>query len=358
MAMLATIGLRPARGGEPAEVAPIAQRIRDLAEHATLSLKFQGSTAAECRAWQDRFGAKLGALLGPHKAPERWASTLERTVELVDHVREERVMSAEGVAPLPVHLLLPRGRREKRPGIVALHGHGHFGHDSVVGRDDSPERRKEIAENHYDYGRELVRRGYVVAAPCLTPFGRRRGIAEPRADACAQTFIGLQALGRLLIAENLRDVLWAVEALAGHPEVDADRLGCVGLSYGGRMTMFAAAVEPRIKVAVISGALNCLQERVANGFGSGCQTVPGLLTYGDVPEIAGLIAPRPCLWEIGSRDTLISPDWASAALTRIGRAYTALGVGDRLKVDRFEGGHQWHGIEADKLIAETLGNRS
>jgi hypothetical protein len=99
----------------------------------------------------------------------------------------------------------------------------------------------------------------------------------------------------------------------------------------------------RILVAVISGALHCLQERVATGNAGSCQTIPGLLALGDVPEVASLIAPRPCLWEVGTHDPLIAPDWAEAALVRIRRAYRALNAEDRLRVDRFDGGHQWHG---------------
>jgi hypothetical protein len=47
---------------------------------------------------------------------------------------------------------------------------------------------------------------------------------------------------------------------------------------------------------------------------------------------------------------------ASAALTRDGRAEAALGARDRLKVDRLDGGHDWPGIEADRLTEETVGN--
>ena len=118
--------------------------------------------------------------------------------------------------------------------------------------------------------------------------------------------------------------------------------------------MLTAALEPRIRVAVISGALNCFQERVATGHAGGCQTIPRLLAYGDVPEIASLIAPRPCLWEVGTRDPLITPQWAETALERIRHAYRALNAEDRLRIDRFEGDHQWHGTAAYPLLDEVL----
>src|SRR5262249_2234288 len=158
--------------------------------------------------------------------------------------REELLLTADGHPPLPVYLLLPRPRAEKRvPGVVSLHGHGDHGHHPVAGRDDLPGVAKAIESAHYDYGRQLVRRGFAVGVPCMTPFGVRIGNRDAfgKQDPCGDTFIRMQMLGKLLIAENLRDCLWSVELLARHEEVDAEHLGCVGLSYGGRMTMMTAA---------------------------------------------------------------------------------------------------------------------
>jgi hypothetical protein len=108
-------------------------------------------------------------------------------------------------------------------------------------------------------------------------------------------------------------------------------------------------------VAVISGALNVMQERVQGKYSCGAQVIPGLLNYGDVPEIGALIAPRPCVWEVGSRDRLISPKWAARALERMARAYRALDAADHLHVDRFDGGHEWSGRVAIPLLKKVLG---
>lgn len=137
--------------------------------------------------------------------------------------------------------------------------------------------------------------------------------------------------------------------------MDAKRLGCVGLSYGGRMALLTAALEPRIKVAVVSGALNVMQERMRGRYSCGAQVIPGLLKYGDVPEIASLIAPRHCVFETGSEDKLIAPKWADEALTRIRRAYKALGGEANLRRDRFKGGHVWSGRLAYPLLDKVLG---
>jgi dienelactone hydrolase len=340
--------------GEPAKLPSINERLKQDVADAPLAMRFKGTTADECRAWQKDFGAKLKTLLGPHAPPSKWKTTVVSVKEFDDYRREQLLLTAEGHPPLPVYLLLPKGKKGKRPAILALHGHGAHGHHPVAGRDDLPGVASAIKNNNYDYGRQLAKEGYVVAVPCLTPFGDRLGKSAGKTDACADTFIRMSLLGKTLMAENLRDCLWSVELLARHSEVDAERIGCVGLSLGGRMTMLTTALEPRIKVCVISGALNVMQERISKPYSCGAQIIPGLLQYGDVPEIASLIAPRPCLWEAGSQDKLIDPLWADEILLRQRRAYKALGAAERVSIDRFEGGHVWHGKAARIVLDKAL----
>lgn len=329
---------------------------REVAD-ASLSMKFPGGTAEQCQAWQAAFAKKLRELLGPFDPPKTWKTTIRATTEFPDHIRQDLVLEADGHPLLPVYLLLPRPKAAKRvPGIVALHGHGMYGHHAVAGRDDLPGVAKSIAGSNYDYGRQLARRGYAVACPCFTPFGERlhRGMPNEKQDLCGDTFMRMLMLGKVLLAENLRDARWAFELLAQHKDVDADRIGCVGLSLGGRMTTFTAALEPRVKVAVIAGALNVMQERASKVYGCGSQIVPGLLKYGDIPEVASLIAPRPCLWTVGSQDKLLPEKWAEEALARQGKAYDAYGAKDKLQVHRFDGGHRWEGEKAFPLLEGVL----
>jgi dienelactone hydrolase len=334
----------------------VHEEIQGMAKSAPLAMRYSGASKEQCVQWQREFKAKLDSLLGSYAPPTRWKSTVTRKLEFDDHTREELILRAEGHRDLPVHLLVPRGRSGRRPGIVALHGHGTFGNDPVAGVDDTPERQKNIAAANYDYGRQLVRKGYVVAAPCFTPFGARLGKRESYRgdDPCAVTFVRMQLFGKLLLGENLRDALWAIELVASHDQVDAQRIGCVGLSLGGRMTMMTAAVSPRVRVAVISGALNMLQERVLGRYSCGAQIVPGLLNYGDVPEISSLIAPRPCLFEVGRQDSLMVKEWIPPALERMRRAWSSFGADSDLDVDSFEGGHRWSGVKAYPLLARVL----
>ena len=342
---------------EQTEPRTVDDEVRRQAEAAPLALRFRGTTAEECRAWQEEFAARIRALLGPHDPPGKWRTIVRGSVDFPDHRREDLLLAAEGQPSLPIYLLIPRPASSRpRPAVLALHGHGDHGHHPVAGRDDLPGVSAAIRDSNYDYGRQLVRRGFVVAIPCFTPFGARLGTRESYGgqDPCAVTFVRLQLLGKVLMAENLRDALWALEHLARQPEVDPKRLGCVGLSYGGRMAMLTAALEPRIRATVISGALNVMQERIRGPYSCGAQVIPGLLRYGDVPEIGSLIAPRPAVWEVGSLDRLISSPWAEEALERMARAYKALGAAQKLTVDRFEGGHRWNGQVGIPMLERTL----
>jgi dienelactone hydrolase len=336
----------------------VNQEIRRALESAPLQMQFHGSTPAELAAWQQEFRAKLDSLVGPHTPPKKWSVKTLSTRELPDHTREELLLEADGTPGLPLYVLHPtREGTTKFPIVLCLHGHGEFGHDSVAGVDDTPAMRDAIQKSNYDYARQLVRQGYLTVAPCFTPFGRRLDAKqrEGKMDPCGVAFMRLMFLGRTSLGENLRDAQWALDYATSRDDARADRIGCVGLSYGGRMTMMTAALDPRVRVAVISGALNVFQERVQGaGYSSGAQVIPGLLEFGDTPEIGSLIAPRPAIWEAGLKDSLMVPGWLEKAAEKMQRAYAAAGQPDNFKVHRFDAGHMWNGETAIPLLAKIL----
>ncbi|MBM80253.1 MAG: hypothetical protein CMJ78_06620 [Planctomycetaceae bacterium] len=255
-----------------------------------------------------------------------------------------------------MYLLIPKGvsKTQPAPAVLCVHGHGDYGHHVIVGRTDIEGTAESIKKANYDYGLQFVRRGYVVAAPCMIPFGPRVDRKRYGGDPCATTFVRMQALGQLSITANIRDLRWSIDLLQRRPEVIKDKIGCAGLSYGGRMTMMVSAVDPRIKVASVSGALNLLQERITHRYSCGSQIVPGLIEYGDYSEIGSLIAPRPCVWEAGSTDGLIVPKWSDTFRDRLKRAYAASGHAKDLHFDNFEGGHRWSGVVAFPLFDRVL----
>lgn len=341
-----------------AKLPTVHEEILRALDEAPLKLQFRGSTPAELAAWQREFGHKLSELIGPHTPPKAWKVRTLSTREFPDHTREELLLEADATPSLPLYVLRPKTSGAKPfPIVLCLHGHGQFGHDPVAGVDDTPELQADIRKMNYDFGRQLVREGYLAVVPCLTPFGRRLDAKTRagRSDPCAVAFVRLMYLGRTVLGENLRDAIWALDYATGRPDVRADRVGCVGLSYGGRMTTVVSALDRRVRVAVISGALNVFQERMQSAAAScGSQVIPGLLEWGDTPEIGSLIAPRPVIWEAGRQDTLMVAGWLEKASDRIQRAYAAAGKPENFAVHRFDGGHAWSGETAIPLLARVL----
>jgi dienelactone hydrolase len=324
---------------------------------ATLCMLFHGESKKDFAAWKAEFRKQLDSLLGDSTPPSSWRVIEENKTVLSDHTRLQLFLVADGVPSVPVYLLIPANLKqgERVPGVLCVHGHGEFGNDPVVGRTDIDGVADDIEKMNYDYGLQFVRRGYIVVAPCMIPFGRRvNRKAYGGKDPCAVSFVRMQALGQLPITVNLRDLRWCIDLLQSRSEVAVQKIGCAGLSYGGRMTMMVTAIDDRIKVASISGALNLLQERMTLRHSCGSQMIPGLLNYGDYSEIGSLIAPRPCVWETGSVDPLIVPGWDEKFRSRLRQAYAAAGEEDALQFDRFEGGHEWSGRVAFPLFDKVL----
>jgi dienelactone hydrolase len=143
--------------------------------------------------------------------------------------------------------------------------------------------------------------------------------------------------------------------LEQHPLVDPARIGMVGLSYGGTMTLFLAAWDGRVACAVVSGYLSTWRDshRIPWNL-CGSQVLPGMLTELTHVDLGGLVAPRPLLVETGTEDVIFPEVGARAAVGELGAAYRWFGAGDRLEHDVFAGGHRWHGERALPFLARHL----
>ena len=57
----------------------------------------------------------------------------------------------------------------------------------------------------------------------------------------------------LICLEQVRDTQNALTFLQGHPSVDPDRIGCMGSSFGGAVTVYTAGVDKRVAAAISAG---------------------------------------------------------------------------------------------------------
>jgi pimeloyl-ACP methyl ester carboxylesterase len=127
------------------------------------------------------------------------------------------------------YLLLPAKRSGKVPAVLCLHQTINIGKEEPAG----------LGENiNLQYALQLAQRGYVTLAPDYPSFGEYPEKFEPDAGYVSGTMRA--------IYDNMR----AIDLLQSLPEVDAERIGCIGHSLGGHNTMFTAVFDPRIKALV------------------------------------------------------------------------------------------------------------
>jgi len=135
------------------------------------------------------------------------------------------------------YLGIPLEIEGKAPGIVALHGTIDQGKSRVAGLVENPDKA---------YLDHLCRRGYVVIAPEHFVSGHRipkEGSYETA--AFHKKHPEWTAVGKFTWEHSI-----AIDVLSTLEEVDPNRIGALGHSLGGHGSMFLAAYDDRIKVAV------------------------------------------------------------------------------------------------------------
>ena len=279
----------------------------------------------------DRFRRTLARLLGPtpHTTPLR-AQRLER-VPLAGFVREKVSYGVEAGGRVHAYLFLP-DRSGPLPAVLCVHQHHrefHLGKSEPAGLSGNPEQA---------YALELAQRGYVTLAPDLLGFEERqhpilRGQDYERFEATRRL-----TEGSCLQAKMLWDLRRALDYLWTRREVDPGRIGCLGHSLGGQEALFLAALDRRVAVGVSSCGFSSYQAIFAGGIlHNFAAYVPGLLRYGDLERVLGLVAPRPFLALAGSRDPIFPLAGVRTTIRDARPAYR--GHADRLRLQCFPGGH-------------------
>jgi cephalosporin-C deacetylase-like acetyl esterase len=118
-----------------------------------------------------------------------------------------------------------------------------------------------------------------------------RGIGETRQGEPYTYTHQCLMLGSCLLAGRAYDVTGALDYLGAREDVDAAKISLWAEGASAMVGLFAAALDERVQAAIIHGGLAtyrsdqfCLQ--------ASDLVVPNLLKFADLPEVAGLIAPR------------------------------------------------------------------
>ena len=322
---------------------------RALSKKHLPQFRFNGSSRSDWENWQEKLLPKVKASLGlmPEKVPLDPEIIAEWTEDGL--IKQKVIFDVEDGLSATAYVFRLAEAKGKLPGILACHGHGPFGKEPVMGNRSTSELQANIGMFNYDYGYQMAKAGYAVIAIDWQGFGERDDRRKPNLndifhgrDICNVHYIRANILGRTMLGMNVHDGMCALDYLCSQNFVDAGRIGVIGLSFGGTMTTWLSICDERIKAADIICYSNMFADfgmRDANFCGN--QITPGLYELCDVPDLHGLIAPKPLLVEIGVYDECFKVESARRCFSKVEQIYLAANCREKLELDLFEGGHQW-----------------
>ncbi len=324
---------------------------------APLQLTFRAGSKAEAEAWQQQLRAKLTDLIGgfPERAPLH-PQTLE-TRQFADYRREKFVFESRPGVGVLGYLLTPASAQGPHAAVICVPGHGR-GVDDIVGIDENGQDRTGKPGYQHDFAIQVVEHGLAAVAIEPMAFGcRRDAITESKGlkeTACQPSAGSALLLGQTMIGWRVWDVMRTVDWIATRPELDAKRIGCMGISGGGTCTQFSAALDPRIQAAFISGYLNTFRGSIMSVSHCIDNYVPGILNYAENYDVAGLIAPRPLFSEGGDRDPIFPVHATRESFARVKKVYEVFGVADRAGQHIFPGEHEFNGSQGLPFLSRAL----
>lgn len=301
--------------------------------------------------WADRARAALVSAVGVVSKP--WP---EPALELIETTQEDghRRIRVE----FPSHqgwngrgwLLIPDGVPPSSPAVVCLPGHG-AGADAIVGLIEEPYQA--------NFALQSVRRGWVTLAVEQPSFGSNRSTRDAdKGSSCVGDSMAALLLGETITGWRVRDASAARRALGTLPEVDPARVAVVGISGGGLTALWSAALDPSFLAAGVSGYFCPMAHSILKFDHCPDNYVPGFALLMDVPDLAGLVAPRWLAVENGSDDPLFAAEGFKTACRKAERIFRAHGVPERFSWDLFNGDHVFNGSTLFDSFAKAFAQGS
>ncbi len=331
----------------------VSNYLKRIYDHQGRTLAYGDGYAGTFEQWQIDARAALRRKIGLDRiarsvADHQPSVELDKPEDLGEYTRQRGWIETEPHVRIPFWLLKPKGSGPWPLGVFP-HGHDRRGPETTAGvYADEAHRRKSLAEDR-DVAVQAVKQGFVAIAPAV------RGLATDGVPDlygrhgnrdCRSHVMHCLLAGRTATGERVWDMQRILDWAFTLPDVDPSDTLMMGNSGGGMVTMFAAACDERIDIAVPSCSFAPTISQAGYIFHCDCNMVPGLLDLGGLPGVCGLIAPRHLLAVSGRHDTLFSQEAVEEAAARVQSLYRAAGC-----PQRFE--HRW-GAEGHRFYKDLM----
>jgi dienelactone hydrolase len=331
---------------------------RKLYESAPLRLTFRAQNRKQAEAWQKRLRVKVAELVGGF--PAQRGPLAPQTLEVRDfpgYRREKFVFESRPGLFVLGYLLTPHASAPPHAAMICLPGHGR-GVDDIVGIDEHGHDRTNKPGYQHDFAIQVVEHGMAAVAIEPMAFGCRRDPVTRKkgleATACQPSAGAALLLGQTMLGWRVYDVMRTIDWIETRSELDARRVGCMGISGGGTVTTFASALDTRIHAAMISGYLNTFRDSVMSLSHCIDNYVPGILNWAEMYDVAGLIAPRPLFVESGIKDDIFPIEASKASFARVQKVYEVFGAAPQAQQEVFNDVHSFYGVQGLPFLAKHL----
>lgn len=313
------------------------------------AFRFAASTPDEVRSWQQAFRPRLRQVLGLEQiaAGLRGYQPAAHQIDeedAGDFLRQRWTLTVEPSVPLPFIVLRPKGTSGPLPLVLTPHGHGK-NTELYAGIVHNEDDRKSMVEGERDIAVQAVREGYIAISPTARGFGETRTPEDKAADktsSCRTQLMHDLLVGRTPIGDRVWDISRLIDWAFTSLPVDQRRVAITGNSGGGTVSLFAAACEERITLAAPGSYFCTFAGSIGTIYHCDCNYVPGMLTLGEMWDVAGLIAPRPFVAIAGRDDPIFPLPGVRKAFEQVQAIYAVAGAPDNCALYIGEGGHRYY----------------
>ena len=263
--------------------------------------KFSFNPKKSFAKWQSDLKSKFIELNGIDDIRENKCETnfTVESIEQKDGYKEIKFsFFTEPMVQIPCYLLVPNGDKQKYPVVITLQDHSTGVHNSV----GKVEHDKDNIKAYTDYAVQAVKKGYIALAveqrsqgvtACQNGDFRWCRLNLFKEDGnCYYDAVTSFLMGRTVIGERCSDISFAIDMLKNFPECDMDKLVITGFRIGGETAFYSAVYDERIKGCVPVDAFSSYKDDLLYRNNCSCSYIPSAYKYFDMPDLAGVIAPR------------------------------------------------------------------
>ncbi|CAM5369221.1 putative hydrolase YtaP [Streptomyces afghaniensis 772] [Streptomyces afghaniensis] len=275
---------------------------------------------------------RLIELLGDYPHAKDRKVQLIRREEKDNYVLESLMLQLNEEESVPAYVAKPLNKEGPLPIVLFNHSHG-----------GNFEQGKEelLISNSYlqspSFVEAITNLGYAVGSIDMWGFSERKGKLE--SELVKEMLLDGRTLWGMRIFDNIAFLDYLVE----RPDIDQNRVATIGMSMGGLMSWWMAALDDRIKVTVDIAAqvhVETLRQKRGLDHHGFYYYVPGFLKQSSTLAVQSLIAPRPRLSLVGKDDRMCPLEGVMLLDEELGKIYGKYDAKNQWNSQIVTGGHQ------------------